>query len=133
LGDFNNSFDPGFSLNIGAERTVRTDLSLVALIGFHQFYGPVQNQHLVQVSLNAKYVSFGIPERFVYINAGPGIYRPRSGSAAWGANVGAGTTWVITPRLGIDLNMDYHLVDYSEREMERATFADIQMGIVWSY
>jgi hypothetical protein len=133
IGEFNELYDPGFSLNIGVERSIGSKLSLVALVGFHQFYSPDQNQHLVQASVNAKFVFFGIPERYAYVNAGPGIYKPRYGSTSWGANIGAGMTWVITPRLGIDLNMDYHIVNVSEREMKRATFADIQMGIVWAY
>jgi hypothetical protein len=67
LGNFNNDYDPGFSLNIGAERSIRSDLSMVGLIGFHQFYSPTKNQHLVQASLNTKFVFARFTERFAYV------------------------------------------------------------------
>jgi len=133
IGEFNDLYNPGFSLNFGAEQSIRSNLSLVALVGFHQFYSPDSNQYFVQASVNAKFVFFGTPERFAYVNAGPGVYKPRYGSTSWGGNIGIGMTWMIRPRLGIDLNMDYHLVNYSEREIKRAKFADIQIGIVWSF
>jgi hypothetical protein len=37
-------------------------------------------------------------------------------------------TWIINPKLGIDLNLDYHLVNLTGRESKNATFLDIQMG-----
>ncbi len=133
LGQFKDLYDPGFSLNIGAERSLRTNFSLVAVIGFNQFYSQVQNQHLVQGSLNAKFVFHRTPEWFAYVNAGPGVYTPRYGSTTWGCNIGTGMTWTIIPHMGIDLNINYHLVDYSQKDIGKATFADIKMGIVWSY
>jgi len=133
MGNFNNDYDPGFSLNVGVERSIRSDLSMVGLIGFHQFYSPYQNQHLLQTSLNAKFVFARFTERFAYVNAGPGMYKPRYGSTSLGVNIGTGMTWIINPKLGIDLNLDYHLVNMAGSETKNATFLDIQMGIIWSY
>jgi hypothetical protein len=133
LGKFREFNDPGFSFNIGAERSIRQNLSVVALIGFHQFYSQTQNQHFVQATLDAKYVYYRWSDKFSYVIVGGGVYIPRYGSSSTGGNVGAGLTWPLTNRLGLDLHVDYHLISLKDDRMNNAQFADIQMGIIWSY
>jgi hypothetical protein len=133
LGELNDIYDPGFSLNIGLDRALSPDVSVVGLVGFHQFYSPIQNLHFVQGSLNLKYTYFRWSDKFAYIQGGAGFYIPSQGNTALGANIGTGLTWVITPRLGLDLHIAYHFVKYSFGGLNTASFIPIQMGIIWTY
>ncbi|MCP4582731.1 MAG: hypothetical protein GY839_14060 [candidate division Zixibacteria bacterium] len=133
LGDFNDVYDPGFSLNAGAEYSFVQNFTGVLILGFHQFYSPIRNEHFNQLSLNLKHRYLNLTDRYAYIQAGGGLYKPRSGGNSAGANFGMGLTWILTPQLGLDLQLNYHLVSFSQDHFERADFIAVQMGAVWSH
>jgi hypothetical protein len=133
VGEFNNNYDSGFSLNGGIERSIWPKFSFGAILGFHQFYSPNQNLHFTQLGLKLKYTYYSWADKFAYIQAGPGLYKPRYGTTAAGIHIGAGLTWILTSRLGLDLHLDYHFVNYSYEEINRASFFTLQMGALWTF
>jgi hypothetical protein len=63
-----------------------------------------------------------------YLQAGPGVYRPKTGGASAGANVGlGGRIPLASGPFAAEFGVDYHLV-LAER---RTQFLTTQLGVVW--
>ena len=133
LGNFNKVYDPGFSISGGFSYLITPRFSLGGLVGFHQFYSPVQNQHFVQLALNSKYILADYGDKVAFLQASGGYYRARFGSDAFGFSVGMGLAWKIHSKLALDLGLNYHLVNLSQDEFGRATFLTIPSGFIWDF
>jgi hypothetical protein len=84
--------------------------SVVALLGFNHFRGKEvveRNFHWWNLSLNWKFEFNTNPLR-PYINAGGGIYIPKTGSVEPGVNVGAGFDFSVKPGLIIEWGANFH-------------------------
>ena len=133
LGELDDRVDPGFTFDFGVERWLTSQFSVGVLLGFHQFYSPVQNERLLQASFSLKQRLFDFGDKFVYAQATAGGYRPQFGSDAFGGSLGAGLTWVLTPKLGLDLGLHGHFVDTSANDRGGARFLTVPFGILWSF
>ncbi len=151
LPNFSDVYDPGCSFNAAIERSLFSNLSVVAIFGFHRFF---PDMHFIQTSGNLKFTFLRWGTRSAYVNAGGGLYVPKNDSQVSGYNAGAGLTWALTPRLGLDFNFDYHFVNYSNDELseeldtyvgrdidekpdrsvfDRSVFLDMQMGLIFKF
>ncbi|MCP4656833.1 MAG: hypothetical protein GY856_15595 [bacterium] len=133
-GSFDDHYDPGWSLDLGAERRLTSRTWLMLLLGYHRFSGSSPSQSFRQAAVNLKWIYTVRSSGFAYVNAGVGRYRPRLGTDSTGFNLGTGYTWPLRPGLRLDLNADFHLLpDHSESRLETARFLDLQLGLSWRF
>jgi M6 family metalloprotease-like protein len=129
FGNFKRAFDPGPSLTVDAEYPFRDNLSLVAMFGLHVFGGNPNNFYYRNFSVDAKrYFPFGWTR--LYVQAGPGVYLPKTGANVFGVNVGTGISFPVLPRLKIEVGPDLHYVDPSGL---KHFFIDAKMGVVFHF
>jgi M6 family metalloprotease-like protein len=131
LGSFNKTHDPGPSMTLNAEYPFRDNLSAVGYLGFHYFHGDGGNPdfHYTNLSLNLKKY-FPVSSFRSFVEAGPGIYFPKTGSAKFGFNVGAGFSFAIQPKFKFELGPDFHFVDPGGT---KRTFVDARMGVAFRF
>ena len=65
-----------------------------------------------------------------FVNAGPGVYFPKTGSTEFGFNVGGGLQFQLLPKLVFEVGPDFHFVDPGGR---RRVFLDAKMGIAFRF
>lgn len=110
IGNFNNNYNPGFSLSIDADCHITPQFSFVGLLGYHHFQGgqsAISDTHWINVSGNLKY-EFSISPLRPFINGGLGLYIPKNGSLKLGFNIGLGLDYSLTPAWTIELGGNYH-------------------------
>ncbi len=129
VGAFKRGFDPGPSLTVNAEYLIRDNLSVMALLGFHAFGGTPAHFSYGRFAVNARvYTPAGWAR--LYAQAGPGVYFPNTGSTAAGANVGAGLSFPVLPKLRLEAGPDLHFVNDSAG---RRVFVDAKLGIAFRF
>ena len=129
LGALKKEYDPGPSLTVDAEYAFTDNTSLVAMWGLHVFPHDPNTFYYTNFSLDAKRY-FSLVGLRLYAQAGPGIYWPKSGSSALGANVGTGLSFAVLPNLKIEFGPDVHWVGASGR---RGYFIDAKLGVVFRF
>jgi M6 family metalloprotease-like protein len=131
LGSFNKTFDPGPSMTLNAEYPFKDNLSAVGYLGFHYFHGDRGNPdfHYTNLSLNLKQY-FPVSTFRAYVEAGPGIYFPKSGPAKFGVNVGTGLSFNIQPKFKFEVGPDFHFVDPGG---QKRVFVDARMGVAFRF
>lgn len=131
LGSFNKTHDPGPSLTLNAEYPFRDNLSVVGYLGFHYFHGDRGNPdfHYTNLSLNLKQY-FPVSSFRGYVEAGPGIYFPKSGTSKFGFNVGTGLSFAIQPKFKFEVGPDFHFVDPGG---SKRVFVDARMGVAFRF
>ncbi len=132
-GEFNDVYDPGFSLGLGIEKSLNAQLAINLQMGHHQFYSPVQNQHFTQLGFNMKYKYYSSPSRYLFMRVGGGYYVPRYGTNTWGINAGIGIAWIINSKMIINLGFDYYYLDHSLDKYKNAMFLTVPTGITWIF
>jgi M6 family metalloprotease-like protein len=131
LGSFNKTHDPGPSLTLNAEYPFKDDLSAVGYLGFHYFHGDEGNPNFYYTNLSVNLKKYFPVSSFRgYVEAGPGIYFPKTGPSKFGLNVGAGFSFNIQPNLKFELGPDFHFVDPGGTTR---TFVDARMGIAFRF
>jgi hypothetical protein len=131
LGSFNKTHDPGPSLTLNAEYPFRDNLSAVGYLGFHYFHGERDNPNLyyTNLSLNLKQY-FPVSSFRGYVEAGPGIYFPKTGPSKFGFNVGTGLSFNIQPKFKFEVGPDFHFVDPGGH---KRVFVDARMGVAFRF
>lgn len=128
-GSFDDALDAGPSLTLDAEYPWTDRISIVTMLGLHVFEGDPDPFYYTNLSVNAKaYMPLGWAN--FYVEAGPGIYFPKSGSNEFGVNVGAGFSFPVNPKLKIEVGPDLHVVDPGG---DSTTFIDARLGIVFHF
>ncbi|MCO6478665.1 MAG: peptidoglycan DD-metalloendopeptidase family protein, partial [Phaeodactylibacter sp.] len=133
VGGFNDAFDPGFSFSYGIEREFMPQWMVNILLGYHQFYSPVRNQHFTQLGANLKYLVPLHSDNYIFLQAGAGYYLPRFGNNAWGFNSGVGSAWIIQPRLALGLGINYHYINQSTDLYKQVGFITVPFEIKWRF
>ncbi len=86
----------------------------------------IEHPRFVNLSLNAQ-VLFPLPSGTdFYLQAGPGIYRPKSGGSDAGFNLGLGFQLPIKAPYRLELGADYHRVPDAD-----ADFLTLQLGVLF--
>jgi M6 family metalloprotease-like protein len=131
LGSFNKTHDPGPSMTLNAEYPFRDNLSAVGYLGFHYFHGERDNPNFyyTNLSLNLKQY-FPVSSFRGYVEAGPGIYFPKTGPSKFGFNVGTGLSFNIQPKFKFEVGPDFHFVDPSG---QKRVFVDARMGVAFRF
>lgn len=110
IGNFNNNYDPDYSIGLNFDYHFTPQLSAVGLIGYNHFISgapSVSNTYWWNISANFKYEFITEPLR-PYVNGGPGIYIPETGSTRIGFNIGLGLGYLLTSDWTIEFGADYH-------------------------
>lgn len=110
IGDFNESFNPGFSVVLDFDYHLTPRISIMGLLGYDHFRSGsdiVDGTYWSSISANLKYE---FTEGFLrpYANAGTGIYIPESGDTKPGLNIGLGLAYPLASGWAIELGGDYH-------------------------
>jgi hypothetical protein len=130
LGSSRQLYDPGPSATIDAEYTLTDNVSLVAMLGLHVFAQDPDTFYYTNFSLDAKrYFPITSGTSF-FVQAGPGIYWPKSGSSEFGVNVGAGFSFAVLPNLKIEVGPDVHWVNTSGAKFY---FVDTKLGVIFRF
>lgn len=126
VGDLADTMNSGLALDLDVEYPITSRLSLVLSLGHNQFYGDISNFLWLNASANVKkYFRRGSTQP--YLQIGGGLYMPESGSNEPGFNAGAGISFIVNPRLSLELNADFHSIFTSG---DKTQFFDIQIGLV---
>jgi M6 family metalloprotease-like protein len=131
LGSFNTTYDPGPSLAVNAEFPLTKSFSLVGYTGFHYFHGDRDNEnfYFTNLSVNARQY-FPVSNFRGYVEAGLGIYFPKSGSSKFGMNLGTGFSFPINSNLKFEVGPDIHFVNHGG---PTRVFVDARMGIAFKF
>ena len=116
IGDFNESFDPGFTVVLDFDYHLTPRISMIGLVGYDHFSSGsdmVDGTYWLNISANLKY-GFTEGSLGLYANAGPGIYVPESGSTKPGLNIGLGLAYPLASGWVIELGGDYHHIFTSD-------------------
>ncbi|NIM10864.1 MAG: outer membrane beta-barrel protein [Candidatus Aminicenantes bacterium] len=109
----NVNYDPGFSSGGYIGYYFSPSFSLVGLLGYNGFKAvsasAAGDMYWWNISCNIKSEILTRPFR-LYVNAGPGIYIPKTGSLEQGFNVGAGVSYSLASRWALELGTDYHRI-----------------------
>ena len=128
-GDFGDRYDDGPSAVLDADYRLGERHSLVGLLGYYRFDGAVEgvsDADLWSVSLDLKW-EFGSGAVRPYLQAGPGIYIPDSGSTELGYNLGGGIDFEVAPAWDFEVGADYHAAPGTDPDVE---FFNLHLGVV---
>lgn len=131
LGSFNQTHNPGPSMTLNAEYPFRRDWSVIGYLGFHFFNGDEGNKnfHYTNLSVNLRRY-FPVSNFRGYVEAGPGVYFPKTGSAKFGFNVGTGLSFPLLPKVKLEFGPDFHFVDPSGA---KRVFVDARVGVAFRF
>jgi hypothetical protein len=100
----------GFDLSAGLEYIASGHLSAEGRFGYHHLPGSIHDVGIYEFSVVGRtYLGNSIWRPF--IEGGVGAYKFRPGQTDFGANVGAGLLYPITPRVSLLGNYNFHIVD----------------------
>jgi len=132
LGDFDSLYNGGIMFGLDVDYHFTPQLSLLGLLAYNSFKADshgVEDTHWWNISANLKY-ELGLGLIRSYVNGGCGIYIPKTGSASFGANFGAGMNYTITSNLVAEVGVNYHRIftenDYTE-------FLVTHVGIIFRF
>ncbi|MEA2174019.1 MAG: lysyl endopeptidase [Blastocatellia bacterium] len=127
-GTFSNAFKTGISFNAGLEYLITPYVSAEGIFGYHRFPGTIAGHaNLYQFSANAKVYLIPAPNKFrPFVNGGIGAYKFGSGSSHFGANVGGGVLYELTPRFGLQGSYNFHNVN---TPVSATRFSTLQGGV----
>ena len=111
------SFDEDYNVGIGLGGSLgfrlSSNFSTVVLLGYNSFtagFAEGEDTSFLNLSLNLRSELVKYPVN-VFINAGAGIYIPRSGSVERGVNVGLGVSYSWKTEWAIEVGGDFHLIN----------------------
>ncbi len=117
LGTLNDIYNRGLFLGFDLGYRLSPRFSLVGFLGYNRFKSAfpsieIEDTYWLNISLNMKY-EFTTKTIRPYINTGPGIYIPKTGTLRPGFNVGLGVDFSLSSGLIMELGTDYHHIFYS--------------------
>ncbi len=132
LGDLDRTADANIHIHFDVSRPFTDRFRLVAMLGLSQFTTEIADAIEHQRWINA---SFNLPaflppvrsglRRFV--QAGPGIYWPKSGNSEGGFNLGVGGQIPLDAPFGLEFGIDYHRV----QDSFKTEFVTWQLGLLF--
>jgi hypothetical protein len=132
FGDFGNTFDVGVMAGVDIEYRIAPRISLVGLLGHNSFQAAspsVSDTYFWNISVNGRYELADGPLR-PYVNFGPGIYIPKSGSSDPGVNLGVGVLRDLGLQTVLAVGADSHRVF---TKGEDATFMVFHVGLIHTF
>ncbi|UCH97867.1 MAG: porin family protein, partial [Candidatus Aminicenantes bacterium] len=111
-GAINSSYNSSYHVGLDVDYCFTENLSALGLLGYNHFVSgssSVSDTYWWNISANLKY-KFTTSALRPYINFGPGVYIPGSGSKKPGLNIGLGLDISLTSDWTIELGGDYHHV-----------------------
>jgi hypothetical protein len=137
IGNFNNNYDPGYSIGLDFDYHFTPKFSVVGLLGYNHFNSGsfllsdilLSDTYWWNISANLKYEFTTNPLR-AYVNGGPGIYIPKSGSIRPGLNFGLGLDYSLTSNWTIELGGEYHHIFTSGSDIE---FIVPHIGVIYRF
>lgn len=132
LGVLNEGADANIHVRLDASYPLRTTWRAQLLLGFSQF---TEDRSTGRDNLWYSHASANLQANIStatgpvwYLQSGPGVYRPKTGGAAAGANVGFGGRIPFSSGpFAAEFGVDYHYV-FADR---RTQFLTTQLGVVW--
>ena len=109
-GDLDPPYDEGPSVVFDAGYRVNRNFSLVGLLGYHHFDAAVaglSDIDLWSLSIDLRWEPLTGKVR-PYLQAGPGVYFPESGSSEAGYNLGVGMSFELNPAWDLEVGINYH-------------------------
>ncbi len=129
LDELNHVSDANIHLRADLSYRLTERWSAIAFVGLSQFTAEtaaaIEHPRLVNTSINAR-ASFSTPSMLrPFIQAGPGIYWPKSGGSEAGFNLGLGASIPLQAPFEIEIGADYHKVGGNID----AEFLTFQLGV----
>jgi von Willebrand factor type A domain len=113
VGSFRHEYNSGPSVTFDAEYSLRRNLSLYGMLGYHYFNAKTagsKDLSYTNLSLNLR-AYFPVSGWQGYVQFGPGVYFSNLVSTKPGFNVGTGLDFSVLPKLSIELGADLHYVN----------------------
>jgi hypothetical protein len=132
IRNYGNFYDSGLMVAFDFGYRLRSQLSLVGVVGYNKFPAAVPtvaDTSWWNVSVNLKFEFSTNPVR-PYVNFGPGIYFPKSGSVKAGLNLGCGVDISIAPVWVAEAGVDYHRIFTTGYDVE---FLDAHVGLIYRF
>ena len=130
-GIFANDNDPGFNTSLDVDYHFSTNWSTVLYLGYNAFKSKlsgIDDNHIVNISVNGRYTRPVRKLMSIYLQAGPGFYIPDIGDSGIGGNIGFGIDYHFNPSLDFELGVDYH----ASFDLE-IQFIQTQVGVVYKF
>jgi hypothetical protein len=131
LADLNEDTDSNVHVRFDLGYRLTDRIEAVAMLGLSQFTAEsaagIGHPRWVNFSVNAKWLFPTVTGLNYFLQAGPGVYRPESGAADGGFNVGAGAQIPIPGPFKLDFGVDYHQI--ADGVPER--FLTFQLGVLF--
>jgi hypothetical protein len=134
IADANIHFDIDFTYRLG-DLTTGKQINLKLYLGLNQFtaetFAAIAHPRWINVSLNAQFVTAASATGLRgYVQGGPGIYKPKSGSTEAGVNLGLGLhvpIGSVTGPFALEFGLDLHQI-----QTKPATrFYTVQLGVLF--
>jgi hypothetical protein len=112
-GNFANDYKAGMNLILDIDFHFNSYLALIGMFGFNDFKSNsagISDNYWINLSANLRYYKLFRGSWSVFAGGGPGYYIPESGNSAFGANVGLGLNYEISPQVNLELGTGYHIV-----------------------
>ncbi len=133
-GNFSDDYDPSYSVLLDLEYKFTPKYSFLGLLGYNHFKGAstgVDDTYWANLSANVKYYFTRFAKSgTVWVNAGAGSYKPKSGSARAGANVGVGLGGDINTQWRWEVGINYHNIFTSGRDTR---FTVPTVGVTYNF
>lgn len=114
-GDFNTTYNPGFSIAMDFEYGLTSVLFAEALVGYHNFSGDeIGSTYWINISGNLKYY-LPLSKYWFFVNTGPGIYFSKNSNNSFGFNAGGGIYFPFKPNFALNASYNYHSVFTDEK------------------
>jgi hypothetical protein len=110
---FKRNHNPGINFGCNVLYHLAPKFSLAGFLGYNDFKSrssSTGDTRWWNISANLKSEIMKNPFR-VYVNAGAGIYIPKTGDMKQGFNFGAGAAYSLKSNYAIELGADFHLVN----------------------
>ncbi len=130
LGDFSDEADANVHVRADLGYGITNRLRLLLFGGLSQLTAETasgtEHPRLINASANAQVLFPLSAGRALYLQGGPGIYWPKSGSSDLGFNLGLGVQLPIpSSQFRLELGADYHRVSKDEQ------FLTLQLGVLF--
>lgn len=129
LSDFDSLYNGGIMFGLDVDYHFTPQLSLQGLLAYNSFKADshgIEDTHWWNISVNLKY-ELGLGLLRSYVNGGCGVYIPKTGSASFGANFGAGMDYIITHNLVAEVGANYHRIF---TENDHTEFLVTHVGVI---
>jgi len=132
VGNYNNFYDGDLMFGLDFGYRLKPQLSLVGFLGYNKFKSTISGingTYWVNLSANLKY-EFNIGTTRPFVNLGPGLYLPESGSIHVGLNLGWGVDIYLSPSLITEIASDYHHIFATGEDV---AFITVHAGLIYKF